>query len=123
MATDSNSSITPRLTLEAATALADEYGWPLPSLSVLARHIEEYNLTTKDSRWFAESAARFRVIQDRFSAYFEEHSADIANLEATKNLNDVDRNLVCVAELQSSIIIRELECNLSPRVDESSRAA
>ena len=108
MATDSNSSIT----LEAAIALADEYGWPLPSLSVLARHIEEYNLTTKDSRWFAESASRFRDIQDRFSAYIEERSVDIANLEAT-NLNDVYRNLACVDELQSSIIMHELECNLS----------
>ena len=105
------------ITIEAAIALADEYGWPLPSLSVLARHIEEYNLTTKDSRWFAENAARFRVIQGCFSAYFEKHHADIANLEATKNVNDVDRHLMCVSELQSRIIVHELECNLSPRVD------
>jgi len=101
---------TTAITLEAAVALADEYGWPLPSLSVLARHIEEYNLTTKDSRWFAESASRFRAIQDCFSAYFEKHHADIANLEVTKNVNDVDRNLLCVSELQSRIIVHELEC-------------
>jgi len=103
------------ITLEAAIALSDEYGWPLPNLSILARHIEEYNLTTKDPRWFAENAARFRGIQGCFSEYFEKHHADIANLEATKNVNDVDRHLVCISELQSRLIVHELERDLGPR--------
>ena len=93
---------TTAITLEAAVALADEHGWPLPSLPVLARHIEEYHLTTKDSRWFAESASRFHAIQDCFSAYFD--------LEVAKTVNDVDQHLLRVSELQSRIIVHELEC-------------
>ena len=103
------------ITLEAAIALADKNGWALPNLSILARHIEEYNLTTKDPRWFAENAARFRGIQNRCSEYFEKHHADVANLEETKNVNEVYRHLVCISDLQSSIIIHELERDLGPR--------
>ena len=104
------------ITLEAAIALADKNGWPLPNLSILARHIEEYNLITKDPRWFAENAARSRGIQNHFLEYFEKHHADISNLEATVNLNDVDRHLVCISELQSRLIVHELEHTPGPRV-------
>ena len=103
------------ITLEAAIALADKNGWPLPNLSILARHIDEYNLITKDPRWFEEKAARSCGIQNHFLEYFEKHHADIANLEATKNVNDIDRHLVCISELQSRIIVHELERDLGPR--------
>ena len=99
------------ITLEAAIALADKNGWPLPNLTILARHIDEYNLTMKDPQWFGEKAARSRGIgiQTHFLEYFEKHHADITNLEATPNLSDVDRHLMCISELQSSIIVNELE--------------
>ena len=102
------------ITLEAAIALVDKNGWTLPNLTILAHRIKEYNLATKDVRWFTENAARFRGIQNRCSEYFEKHHADIANLEATKNVNDVDRHLVCISELQSRLIVHELERDLGP---------
>jgi len=103
------------ITLEAAIALADKNGWPLPNLTILARHIEEYNLTTKDLRWFTENAARSRGIQNHFLEYFEKHHADIAVLGEPNNLSDVDRHLVCISELQSRIIVHELERDIGPR--------
>ena len=102
------------ITLEAAIALADRNGWPLPTLSILARHIDEYNQTTKDPRWFTEKVARVRGIQNSFSEYFEKHNAEIDNLEATKNVTEIDQHLVCISEIQSRIIVHELDCELDP---------
>ena len=102
------------ITLDAAIALADKNGWPLPNLTILARRIDEYNLTTKDPQWFGEKAARSRGIdiQTNFLEYFAKHHADIIDLEATPDMSTVDRHLMCISELQSSIIVHELEREL-----------